>query len=42
MFSASALRVTYLKILERKMGDAYQSEKWVRKVCRSGDFQVRV
>lgn len=42
MFSASGLRVAYLKILERKQGSQYKVEKWVRKLCRSGDFLVRV
>lgn len=42
MFSASGLRVSYLKILERRLGAAYQVEKWVRKMTKSGDFLVRV
>lgn len=42
MFSASGLRVMYLKITERRQGPAYSVEKWVRKVCKSGDFQVRI
>lgn len=42
MFNASALRITYLKIMERKMGDSYKAEKWVRKICKSGDFEVRI
>jgi AP-2 complex subunit mu-1 len=42
MYSASGLRVSYLKILEKKMGSAYKVEKWVRKLCKSGDFLVRV
>jgi AP-2 complex subunit mu-1 len=41
MFSASGLRVAYLKILERKMGSAYKVDKWVRKVVRSGDYLIR-
>ncbi|WIA30739.1 hypothetical protein OEZ86_000806 [Tetradesmus obliquus] len=42
MFSASGLRVMYLKITERRQGPAYSVEKWVRKICKSGDFQVRI
>eukprot|EP00878_Enallax_costatus_P013204 GHUV01013801.1.p1 GENE.GHUV01013801.1~~GHUV01013801.1.p1 ORF type:complete len:245 (+),score=58.60 GHUV01013801.1:548-1282(+) len=42
MFSASGLRVAYLKILERRLGNQYQVEKWVRKMCKSGDFLVRI
>lgn len=42
MFSASGLRVTYLKILERKLGSQYKVDKWVRKLCKSGDFLIRV
>jgi hypothetical protein len=42
MYSASGLRVSYLKILEKKMGSSYKVEKWVRKLCKSGDFLVRV
>eukprot|EP00879_Flechtneria_rotunda_P003291 GHRR01003516.1.p1 GENE.GHRR01003516.1~~GHRR01003516.1.p1 ORF type:complete len:424 (+),score=105.05 GHRR01003516.1:317-1588(+) len=42
MFSASGLRVAYLKILERRLGSQYQVEKWVRKLCKSGDFLVRI
>jgi AP-2 complex subunit mu-1 len=41
MFAASNLRITYLKILERRQGAGYQCEKWVRKLCKSGDFLVR-
>ena len=41
MYSASGMRVQYLKILERKMGSAYKVDKWVRKLCKSGDFLVR-
>lgn len=41
MFSASGLRVAYLKILERKQGNNYQVEKWVRKLCKSGDYLIR-
>lgn len=42
MFAASGLRVAYLKILERRQGSQYQVEKWVRKMCKSGDFLVRI
>lgn len=42
MFSASGLRVAYLKIMERRLGNQYQVEKWVRKMCKSGDFLVRI
>lgn len=42
MYSASALRVAYLKILERRMGNQYKVEKWVRKLCKSGDFLIRI
>lgn len=41
MFSASGMRVQYLKILERKWGSHYKVDKWVRKICKSGDFLVR-
>ena len=41
MFSASGMRVQYLKIVERKMGSMYKVDKWVRKICKSGDFIVR-
>ena len=39
MFSASGLRVQYLKVWERSN---YKVDKWVRKLCVSGDFSVRV
>lgn len=42
MYSASGLRVSYLKIMERRLGASYQVDKWVRKMCKSGDFLVRV
>ncbi|KAI8472032.1 MAG: Mu homology domain-containing protein [Monoraphidium minutum] len=42
MFSASGLRVSYLKIMERRMGAQYQVDKWVRKMTKSGDFLIRV
>jgi len=41
MYSASSVRVAYLKILERKMGSAYKVDKWVRKVVKSGDYLIR-
>eukprot|EP00798_Chlamydomonas_sp_ICE-L_P015035 gene15035-21105_t len=41
MFAASGLHVAYLQIQERKMGSAYQVEKWVRKMVRSGDCLIR-
>ena len=39
MFSASGLRVQYLKVWEKS---SYKVDKWVRKVCRSGDYNVRI
>lgn len=39
MFSASGLRVQYLKVWEKSN---YKVDKWVRKVCKSGDYSVRV
>lgn len=39
MFSASGLRVQYLKVWEKSN---YKVDKWVRKLCVSGDFSVRV
>ena len=41
MMTASGLRVTYLKILERRLGE-YKVDRWMRKLCKSGDFLVRV
>lgn len=41
MYSASGMRVQYLKILERKWGSHYKVDKWVRKICKSGDFLTR-
>ena len=35
MYSASGLRVQYLKVWEKSN---YKVEKWVRKVCKSGDL----
>lgn len=39
MFSASGLRVQYLKVWEKS---SYKVDKWVRKVCRSGDYNIRI
>lgn len=38
MYSASGLRVQYLKVWEKS---GYKVDKWVRKVCKSGDYNVR-
>ncbi len=37
--SASGLRVQYLKVWEKS---SYKTEKWVRKVCKSGDYSIRI
>lgn len=37
-FSASGLRVQYLKVWEKT---GYNVERWVRKVCKGGDYTVR-
>ena len=39
MFSASGLRVQYLKVWEKSN---YKVEKWVRKVSKSGDYSTRI
>ena len=39
MFSASGLRVQYLKVWEKSN---YKVDKWVRKVCKSGDYNIRI
>lgn len=39
MFSASGLRVQYLKVWEKS---SYKVDKWVRKICKSGDYDVRM
>ena len=39
MFSASGLRVQYLKVWEKSN---YRVDKWVRKVCKSGDYNIRL
>ena len=38
MYSASGLRVQYLKVWEKS---GYKVDKWVRKVCKSGDYMIR-
>ncbi|CAL5219972.1 g1909 [Coccomyxa viridis] len=38
MYSASGLRVQYLKVWEKS---GYKVDKWVRKVCKSGDYNIR-
>jgi len=38
MFSSSGLRVQYLKVWEKS---SYKVDKWVRKVSKSGDYQIR-
>ncbi|KAG2434281.1 hypothetical protein HXX76_008005 [Chlamydomonas incerta] len=42
MLGASGLRVQYLRVVERKQGSAYKVDKWVRKLCKSGDYLVRI
>ena len=39
MFAASGLRVQYLKVWEKS---SYKVDKWVRKVCKSGDYMIRI
>lgn len=39
MYSASGLRVQYLKVWEKSN---YKVDKWVRKICKSGDYLIRV
>lgn len=39
--NASTMRISYLTIIERKMGAAYQVDKWVRKMVKSGDYLIR-
>jgi AP-2 complex subunit mu-1 len=39
MYSASGLRVQYLKVWEKSN---QKVDKWVRKVCKAGDFSVRI
>ncbi|GFR47859.1 hypothetical protein Agub_g9668 [Astrephomene gubernaculifera] len=42
MLGCSGLRVQYLRVVERKQGSAYKVDKWVRKLCKSGDFLIRI
>lgn len=39
MYSASGVKVTYLKVWERS---SYKVERWVRTLCKSGDYQLRL
>lgn len=39
MFSASGLRVQYLKVWEKS---SYKVDKWVRKISKSGDYDIRM
>jgi AP-2 complex subunit mu-1 len=39
MFAASGIRVQYLKVWDKS---GYKVDKWVRKVCKSGDYNVRI
>ncbi|KAG1679636.1 hypothetical protein FOA52_006153 [Chlamydomonas sp. UWO 241] len=41
MLSTSSVRVQYLKVVERKQGSSYQTERWVRKMVKSGDYLIR-
>lgn len=38
MYSASGMRVQYLKVWEKS---SYKVDKWVRKLCKSGDYHAR-
>lgn len=38
MYSASGVRVQYLKVWEKS---SYKVDKWVRKLCKSGDYHTR-
>ncbi|GLC40511.1 hypothetical protein PLESTB_000705800 [Pleodorina starrii] len=42
MLGCSGLRVQYMRAVERKQGSAYQVDTWVRKLCKSGDFLIRI
>ncbi|KAG2494323.1 hypothetical protein HYH03_007381 [Edaphochlamys debaryana] len=42
MLGCSGLRVQYLRVVERKQGSAYKVDKWVRKLCKSGDYLIRI
>eukprot|EP00873_Tetraselmis_striata_P002955 jgi/Tetstr1/423219/TSEL_001337.t1 len=39
MFSASGLRVQYLKVWDKS---SYKVDKWVRKISKSGDYDIRM
>ena len=39
MFSASGVRVQYLKVWEKS---GYKVDKWVRKLTKAGDYQIRL
>mmetsp|Transcript_26144 Transcript_26144/g.46495 ORF Transcript_26144/g.46495 Transcript_26144/m.46495 type:complete len:422 (-) Transcript_26144:15-1280(-) len=39
MYSASGLRVQYLKVWEKS---SYKVDKWVRKISKSGDYDIRM
>ena len=39
MYGASALRVQYLRVWEKS---SQKVDKWVRKVCKAGDFSIRI
>ncbi|PRW57884.1 AP-2 complex subunit mu [Chlorella sorokiniana] len=39
MHSASGVKVQYLKVWEKS---SYKVDKWVRKLCKSGDYQIRL
>lgn len=39
MHSASGVRVQFMKVWEKS---GYKVEKWVRKTCKSGDYQIRL
>ena len=39
MHSASGVKVQYLKVWEKS---SYKVDKWVRKLCKSGDYQIRI
>lgn len=38
MFTASGLRVRFLKVWEKSN---YNTIKWVRYICKSGDYAIR-
>jgi len=39
MHSASGVKVQFMKVWEKS---GYKVEKWVRKTCKSGDYQIRL